>query len=97
MRVKRYGEFLSENILLKDDNLKAELQRLGVEGEELAKQVRLAKRGHLADYLNSKGRSFTFGILRAIFLDAREAKRYGIDEKGRKELANIIRRADYGV
>lgn len=74
MRVKRYGEFLSENILLKDDNLKAELQRLGVEGEELAKQVRLAKRGHLADYLNSKGRSLTFGILRAIFLDAREAK-----------------------
>lgn len=74
MRVKRYGEFVNENIFIKDDNLKAELQRLGVEGEELKKQISIAKRGHLADYLNSKGRTFTFGILRAIFLDAREAK-----------------------
>ena len=73
-KIKTYEGFISESILIKDDNLKAELSKMGVEGEELAKQVRLAKRGHLADYLNSKGSEFTFGILRAIFKDAREAK-----------------------
>ena len=74
MRLKRYEGFVNESIFLKDDNLKAELSRMGVEGEELARQVRLAKRGHLADYLIAKGGNFTFGILRAIFKDAREAK-----------------------
>jgi hypothetical protein len=73
-KIKTYEGFISESIFLKDDNLKAELSKMGVEGEELAKQVRLAKRGHLADYLNSKGSEFTFGILRAIFKDAKEAK-----------------------
>ena len=74
MRLKRYEGFVNESIFLKDDNLKAELSRMGVEGEELSRQVRLAKRGHLADYLIAKGGNFTFGILRAIFKDAREAK-----------------------
>ena len=80
MRLKRYGGFVNESVFLKDDNLKAELSRMGVEGEELARQVRLAKRGHLADYLIAKGGNFTFGILRAIFKDAREAK-LGMDAK----------------
>ena len=80
MRLKRYGGFVNESVFLKDDNLKAELSRMGVEGEELARQVGLAKRGHLADYLIAKGGNFTFGILRAIFKDAREAK-LGMDAK----------------
>lgn len=74
MKIKRYGEYIRENLLLKDDNLKAALSKMGVEGEELDKQVRLAKRGQLGTYLEEKGNQFTFGILRAIFKDAKEAK-----------------------
>ena len=80
MKLKRYGEFVNENIFLKDDYLKDELSKMGVEGEELSRQVRLAKQGYLAEYLTAKGQKFTFGILRAIFKDAREAK-LGMDAK----------------
>jgi len=74
MRIKRYGEYVSESLLLKDDNLKGELFRMGLEGEELERQVRLAKRGQLGRYLQGRGSNMTFGILRAIFRDAKEAK-----------------------
>jgi hypothetical protein len=74
MRIKRYNQYINENILLKDDNLEDELKKMGVEGEELEKQVSLAKRGQLGNYLTEHGKEFTFGILAAIFRDAKEAK-----------------------
>jgi hypothetical protein len=51
MRIKRYNSLINENLLLKDDNLEAELSKMGVEGAELKKQVSLAKRGQLGTYL----------------------------------------------
>jgi hypothetical protein len=80
MRIKRYKDFVSEsvkvneNIFLKDDFLRSELEKMGVKGEELERQIRLAKKGSLSEYLEAKGGKFTFGLLRAIFRDAREAK-----------------------
>ena len=74
MRIKRYDQYIRENLLLKDDYLKDELARMGVEGKEQEQQVILAKRGQLGIYLEKNGGQFTFGILRAIFKDAKEAK-----------------------
>ena len=90
MRIKRYNNYINENILLRDDNLEDQLKKMGVEGDEIKKQVRLAKRGHLADYLNSKGKDFTFGILGAIFRDAKEAK---IAQETKKAVLSAIPRA----
>lgn len=42
--------------------------------DEIATQVSLSKRGKLKDHLVSSGGKFTFGMLRAIFADAKEAK-----------------------
>lgn len=42
--------------------------------DEIATQVSLSKRGKLKDYLVNSGGKFTFGMLRAIFADAKEAK-----------------------
>ena len=74
MKLQRYQDFI---ILEKfDDNIKAELRRLGVtDEEEINQHLYHAHRGHLADYLNQKGRKFTFGILNALFKDSRDAKR----------------------
>jgi len=74
MRIKRYNSFINENLLLKDDHLEAQLTKMGVEGDELKRQVSLAKRGELGTYLEENGKEFTFGILAAIFRDAKEAK-----------------------
>ena len=90
MRIKRYNQYINENLLLKDDNLEAELIKMGVEGEELKKQVSLAKRGQLGNYLTEHGKEFTFGILAAIFRDAKEAK-FGQETK--KALWSALPRA----
>ena len=73
-KVKKYSDFL---VLEKyDKNIKAQLIKMGVtDKEELKKQITLSKQGHLATYLHSKGENFTFGILRAIFKDAVDAKK----------------------
>ena len=73
-RVKSYQEFM---ILEKfDDNIKAELLRLGVTDEdEINRHLYHAHRGSLAKYLQDTGRRFTFGMLNALFHDARDAKR----------------------
>lgn len=72
--LKKYNDFL---ILEKyDKNIKAQLIKMGVtDKEELKKQISLSKQGHLGAYLHSKGDKFTFGILKAIFKDAIDAKK----------------------
>lgn len=72
-KIKNYNDFL---ILEKyDDNIRAKLIEMGVTDEnELKKQISLSKRGSLAKYLEQNGKEFTFGLLKAIFKDAKEAK-----------------------
>jgi hypothetical protein len=74
MRIKKYENFL---ILEKfDDNIIAELKRLGVtDQDEINRHLYHAHRGHLAEYLHQNGKKFTFGMLNALFHDARDAKR----------------------
>lgn len=74
MGLIKYKDFL---ILEKfDDNIIAELKKLGVTDEdEINQHLYHAHRGHLAEYLNKKGRKFTFGMLNALFKDSRDAKR----------------------
>jgi hypothetical protein len=73
-KLKKYDSFL---ILEKfDDNIIAELRRLGVTDEdEINKHLYHAHRGNLAKYLIENGKQFTFGMLNALFHDARDAKR----------------------
>lgn len=131
-KLKVYNQFVVESLLLKDDNLKSELNKVAsstenierlnsiaerlinlddskvkymlmelgysdylisnskfwsslksgkldkivelLKEDEIATQVSLSKRGKLKDYLVSSGGKFTFGMLRAIFADAKEAK-----------------------
>jgi hypothetical protein len=72
--LKEYNSFL---ILEKfEDNIREELKRLGVtDEEEIQKHLYHAKRGNLAKYLQEQGKNITFGMLRALFLDAQMAKR----------------------
>lgn len=72
--LKKYDQFL---ILEKfDDNIRAELVRLGVTDEsEINMYLYHSHRGHLADYLHENGKEFTFGLLHSIFKDALVAKR----------------------
>jgi hypothetical protein len=72
--LKNYNQFL---ILEKfDDNIRAELLRLGVTDEdEINMYLYHSHRGHLADYLHENGKKFTFGLLHSIFKDALVAKR----------------------
>jgi hypothetical protein len=74
MRLKKYDDFL---ILEKfDSNIKAELKRLGVTDDtEINKYLYHAHRGNLAKYLTENGKAFTFGMLNALFKDARAAKK----------------------
>jgi hypothetical protein len=90
MRIKRYNSFINENLLLKDDHLETQLSKMGVEGDELKRQVSLAKRGELGTYLEENGKEFTFGLLAAIFRDAKEAK-FGQETK--KAFLSAIPRA----
>lgn len=71
---KRYDDFL---ILEKfDDNIIAELKRLGVtDKDEIKKHLYHAHRGNLANYLKENGRKLTFGMLYALFKDAQVAKK----------------------
>lgn len=73
-KLKNYNSFL---ILEKfDDNIIAELKRLGVtDQDEINRHLYHAHRGNLAKYLEENGRQFTFGMLNALFHDARNAKR----------------------
>ena len=73
-RLKKYDSFL---ILEKfDDNFIAELKRLGVTDQtEINKHLYHAHRGHLAEYLKSKGDQIKFGMLLALFKDAQTAKK----------------------
>lgn len=72
-RLKKYDRFLIQEKY--DKNLKAKLIEMGITDEnELKKQIHLAKRGFLGQYLEEKGDTFTFGILKAIFKDAIKAK-----------------------
>ena len=72
--LNKYNSFL---ILEKfDDNIIAELRRLGITDEnEINTYLYHAHRGNLAKYLSQKGKVFTFGMLRSLFEDARNAKR----------------------
>lgn len=74
MRIKNYQDFL---ILEKfDDNIIDELKRLGItDKEEINRYLYHAHRGNLAEYLKHHGKKFTFGMLNALFKDARDAKR----------------------
>lgn len=59
-----------------DKNIRKKLIEMGITDEnELNKQVHYAKNGYLGRYLQEKGEKFTFGILRAIFKDAINAKK----------------------
>ncbi len=73
-KLKRYNQFL---ILEKfDDNFKAELKRLGItDEEEINRHLYYAHRGHLSEYLQSKGTDMRFGMLLALFKDAQVAKK----------------------
>jgi hypothetical protein len=73
MRLKKYTDFL---ILEKfDDNIKSEQIKLGVTNkEEINAYLYHAHRGNLARYLTENGKLFTFGMLNALFKDARSAK-----------------------
>lgn len=72
-KLKNYNDYL---ILEKfDSNIKAELRKLGVTDEtEINTYLYHAHRGNLAKYLTENGKAFTFGMLNALFKDARDAK-----------------------
>jgi hypothetical protein len=73
MKIKRYNNFILEKY---DNNIRKELIRMGITNKvELEKQVNLSKQGHLGQYLHENGKDFTFGILKAIFKDAKIAKK----------------------
>lgn len=73
-KLKKYNDFL---ILEKfDDNIIAELKRLGVtDKKEIDTHLYHAHRGNLSKYLEKHGKEFTFGLLHALFLDAQTAKK----------------------
>ncbi len=72
--IKKYDEFLIQEKY--DKNIKAELKRLGVtDKKQINKYLYHAHRGNLGKYLSEKGRTFTFGMLNALFKDAQVAKK----------------------
>jgi hypothetical protein len=73
-RVKGYQDFLIQEKF--DDNLKAELKRMGITDEDdINKYLWYAHRGNLSNYLRQEGKDFKFGMLLAMFKDAQEAKK----------------------
>jgi hypothetical protein len=73
-KLKKYNDYLIVEKF--DTNIKAELRRLGVTDEtEINTYLYHAHRGHLAKYLTENGKAFTFGMLNALFKDARAAKK----------------------
>ena len=79
MKINNYNNFLLEKY---DQNIKKTLMVMGVKGEELTRQVALSKRGSLGKYLELNGKEFTFGMLNAIFEDAKKAKENTDMKKG---------------
>lgn len=85
-RLRNYNQFL----ILEgyDRNIRSKLIEMGVsDEEELNRQVHYAKHGFLGQYLQKKGEKFTFGILKAIFKDAINAKKVTGIKRG---IYNII-------
>jgi hypothetical protein len=76
-----------ENALEEQD--RSELVKVIVDGD-ITRQVALSKAGMLSTELEKAGGSLTFGILRAIFKDAKEAK---ISQESRRALWQILPRA----
>ena len=75
---KEEGEETNESLIVEkfDDNIRIELKRLGInDPDEINKYLYDSHRGHLGEYLNTKGKSITFGLLNAIFKDAIKAKK----------------------
>ncbi len=68
---------------------RSELVKVIVDGD-ITRQVALSKAGMLSTELEKAGGSLTFGILRAIFKDAKEAK---ISQESRRALWQILPRA----
>jgi hypothetical protein len=67
--------------LIDGKDIRKALDREDVDGvvkvlldDEIKTQISLSKRGRLGRYLEERGGAFTFGMLKAIFLDAKEAK-----------------------
>jgi hypothetical protein len=76
-----------QNALGEDD--REELVKVIVDGD-ITRQIALSKSGMLSSELEKAGGSLTFGILRAIFKDAKEAK---ISQESRRALWQILPRA----
>ncbi len=88
MKIRKYNNFILEKY---DENIRKELIKMGVTNpEELEKQVSLSKQGHLGHYLHENGKDFTFGMLRAIFKDAKYAKKRTMAKKDVVELVPVL-------
>lgn len=88
MIIKKYNTFILEKY---DENIRKELVKMGVTNSiELNKQIGLSKRGYLGHYLQENGRDFTFGMLKAIFKDAKFAKKRTDMKKGIATLVPTI-------
>ena len=86
VNILKYNEFLFEG-----NNVKKELLKLGYEKKELSEIQNKVITGELGSFLNSEGKSFTFGILNAIYLDSIELHRnYELRKGGVKALIRAI-------
>jgi hypothetical protein len=73
-RIQNWSHFLILESF--NDNIKTELKRLGItDKKEIDEYLNQIHKGHLAKYLKDRGKNMTFGMLRAIFLDAQSAKK----------------------
>lgn len=68
--MKDYKTFITER-----KNLDNELRNIGYSDDEIKELNNLSTKGELGKYLNSEGKDFTFGILKAIYLDSLEYKK----------------------
>ena len=87
--VEKQDGLLSDVQSALEDGDREELARLIVDSD-IARQVALSKSGMLSKELEQAGGKFTFGILRAIFKDAKEAK---ISQESRRAFWQILPRA----
>jgi len=87
--VEKQDGLLSDVQSALEDGDREELARLIVDSD-ITRQVALSKSGMLSKELEQAGGKFTFGILRAIFKDAKEAK---ISQESRRAFWQILPRA----
>ena len=87
--IKLQVGFLKKVLAAVEEGDREELVRLIVDSD-ITRQVALSKSGRLADELEGNGGRFTFGVLRAIFRDAREAK---LGQESRRAFWQILPRA----